>query len=114
MLNHLLTHNIYACDKCNFRSNSTNGLKSHKKKHNDKKFKCLKCEFKGASSTALNNHMKTHTEDQTFLSQPENETKNSQPPKRDREASVSPDKTDLDSNVRKNSIKKVKGSCPSM
>ena len=37
MVIHLKTHNIHACDKCNYRSNSTNGLKGHMKKHYDKK-----------------------------------------------------------------------------
>ena len=90
MINHLITHNIYACDKCDYRSNTSNGLKGHTKKHNDKKFKCDKCDFKGTSLIALSNHMRNHTGDEICLSPNENEIKSSQSSKRG--LSVSPEK----------------------
>ena len=108
MINHLTTHNIYACDKCNYRSNQSNGLKGHMKKHNDKKFKCSECVFKGTSLIALSNHMRTHTGDEICMSPSKNEIQSTQTTKRDRELSVSPEKNDLDNNVRRNSLKKVK------
>ena len=108
MVIHLTTHKIYACGKCNYRSNSANGLKGHMKKHYDKKFKCSKCDFKGTSLMTLSNHMIKHTGEEICLSPSENENKSSQKVKRDREISVSPEKADLDNNVRRNSSKKVK------
>ena len=93
---------------CNYRSNSANGLKGHMKKHYDKKFKCSKCDFKGTSLMTLSNHMIKHTGEEICLSPSENENKSSQKVKRDREISVSPEKADLDNNVRRNSSKKVK------
>ena len=78
------------------------------KKHNDKKFKCSECVFKGTSLIALSNHMRTHTGDEICTSPSKNEIQSSQTIKRDREISVSPEKNDLDNNVRRNSLKKVK------
>ena len=96
---HLITHNIFACDKCKFRSNTKNGLKGHLgKKHNDK-FKCSKCDFKGTSSTTLSNHLKTHTGEEICLAPQENEIKSSQSTKRG--LSVSPDKKDLDNSKKR-------------
>ena len=57
---HMKTHNIYACEKCDYTNNSLNGLKSHSKKHNEKRFDCTICAFKGNSVNTLNAHMKTH------------------------------------------------------
>ena len=104
--NHLITHNIYACDKCEYRANSINGLKGHTKKHNLKKFKCSKCDYKGTSTITLSNHMKSHLGDEICLSPSEDVIPSTQTSKR--ELSVSPDKIDKNKNENKSSSKKIK------
>ena len=63
LINYLLDHNIYACDKCQYKNNSAQGLIAHAKIHSFKKFQCSKCDFKGTSSNSLNAHMKTHMDE---------------------------------------------------
>ena len=76
-------------------------MKGHYKKHNDKKFKCTKCDFKCASANTLNNHTRAHTGEEICISPLENDIKSSQASKRDREKSISPNKTSVDNNVIK-------------
>ena len=61
--NHLKSHNIYACDKCHYKSNSLQGLNGHSKIH-IQKLKCSKCEFSCTTLNKLNNHVKIHTGDE--------------------------------------------------
>ena len=98
---HLTTHKIYSCDKCECRGHTTKALNSHIKKHNDKKFKCTKCAYNGTSNATLSNHMKSHLEDIVCSSQPESgndirSMKNSK-----RELSISPDKIVLDKDEKR-------------
>lgn len=106
LLKHLKSHNIYACDKCDYKSNSINGLNGHAKIHNHKKLDCSKCGFKGASLLSFSNHMKTHLDDISPISPNENDYQNSQSAKR--AYSLSPDKTDENKNLRQNTSKKTK------
>ena len=94
---HLKSHNIFACVKCDYKSNSSNGLKSHVKTH---KFDCSMCGFKGKSNVALTNHLNSHMEDIGPASQPEN----SQTSKR--AYSLSPEKLDEDKNSGHSNTKK--------
>ena len=107
ILNHLITHNIYACNKCDYRSNSSNGLKGHIKKHNEKKFKCTKCDFKATSLIAVSNHMKIHTGEEICISPVDDEIKSSQSSKRGLPLS-SPEKIDLENSTRRNSVKNIR------
>ena len=61
--NHLKSHDIYACDKCNYRATSTRGLSNHMKTHKDKQLKCKKCDFTANTLNKLNAHLRTHTGD---------------------------------------------------
>ena len=63
LINYLLDHNIYACDKCQYRNNFVQGLIAHAKIHSLKKFQCSKCDFKGTSTNSLNAHMKIHMDE---------------------------------------------------
>ena len=60
LLNHLKSHNVYACDKCDFRGISSKGLTAHKKMHRRKQFECSKCDYSGNTYSKLNIHMITH------------------------------------------------------
>ena len=104
--NHLVNHSIYACDKCEYRNNSINGLKGHSKKHNEKKFKCSKCDYKGTSTTTLSNHMQSHLGDEICLAPADDVMQSSQTTKRG--LSVSPDKIDKNKNENKSSSKKIR------
>ncbi|CAL4110428.1 unnamed protein product, partial [Meganyctiphanes norvegica] len=82
--NHLISHSIYACDKCEYRNNSIQGLKGHIKIHSQKKLKCSQCEFKGTSTNTLSNHMKTHIGEKICsVSTSENASRRSLSSKRD-------------------------------
>ena len=63
LINHILDHSIYACDKCQYRNNFVQGLIAHAKIHSLKKFQCSKCDFKGTSTNSLNAHMKIHMDE---------------------------------------------------
>ena len=67
LLNHLKFHNIYACDKCDFKGISPKGLTAHKKNHKRDQFKCTKCDYTGSTISKLNIHLKSHTEDQDVI-----------------------------------------------
>ena len=62
LISHLKKHSIYKCDKCEYVSNSLQGLNGHTKIH-QKKFKCPKCEFSCTSASKLSSHSKKHTGD---------------------------------------------------
>merc|ERR1712236_70436 len=59
---HTHTH-IYKCDKCEYVSNSLQGLNGHTKIHQNR-FKCSKCEFTCNSASKLSTHSKKHTADE--------------------------------------------------
>ena len=63
LISHLKKHSIYKCDKCEYVSNSLQGLNGHTKIH-QKRFKCPKCEFTCTSASKLNTHSKKHTADE--------------------------------------------------
>ena len=67
LFNHLKFHNIYACDKCDFKGISPKGLTAQKEKHKRNQFKCTKCEYTGSTISKLNIHLKSHTEDQDVI-----------------------------------------------
>ena len=106
LFKHLTSHSIYACDKCDYRNNSAQGLNGHLKIHNDKKFKCSKCDFKGTSINTLNNHMKTHMGDEIFSPASGNPSQSIHSSKR--ELSISPEKNDVNKNGKNNTLKKSK------
>ena len=70
---HLKSHDIYVCDKCNYRATSTRGLSNHMKTHKDKQFKCKKCDFTANTLNKLNVHMRTHTGDAITIKANESE-----------------------------------------
>ena len=60
MANHLKTHNIFTCDKCDYTSNFLQGLNGHSKIHNQKPLKWSKCEATCTSLKKLKNHKRMH------------------------------------------------------
>ena len=66
LLKHLKSHNIFACDKCEYRNSSLHGLNGHIKIHGNKKLNCTMCDFKGTSVSTLNAHMEKHMDDQIY------------------------------------------------
>ena len=61
LINHLKSHNVYACDKCEFRGTASKGLGAHNKLHKRKQFKCTICEYTANTYSKLNIHMRSHS-----------------------------------------------------
>ena len=61
---HLKTHDIYACNKCEYVGITMQGLNAHFKIHNKKEIRCTKCEYTCTTTNKLNTHMRIHTEEE--------------------------------------------------
>ena len=57
------SHNIYLCNKCDFKGHTSQSLSSHIKIHKQKTFKCSTCDYRCTTLNKLNTHKKDHTEE---------------------------------------------------
>ena len=100
------THNIYACEKCEYKSNSLQGLNSHAKVHKQKSLKCSKCDFTFNSMHKLTNHMEIHTRD-VIISEKSPQSSNISK----RSLSISLEVVDPNKKTKKPNSKKSRNNC---
>ena len=112
LINHLKTHNIYSCNKCDFKGKTQQALSSHLKKHNQKNYKCPSCEFTCTNLSKFNAHKRDHNMEEVIvepliemINNAKNTTPNNNASKRG--LSVSPESSGTDGKTPKKNKKDI-------
>ena len=114
LLNHLKSHSIYKCNKCEYKTVTPQAFTEHSKTHGkQKRFMCSECEYVAVTLNKLNTHMRTHTENEITVENLIEVAKSPTPEKTSsvkRGLSVSPEVADINKKALRsnNHMKKIK------